>query len=185
MTPDAPAALVRKVFALLAQAWRDRLIVALRRRGWTYKRIGRRVGMRERREAQPGAHTQRRVRRGDGTALTGQAVRLRKPSSKPCSADSIAYVRRLVRLTLADELVPAPSDAEGQAGIYRELLNYRPSDELRQHIMARLTRLQQLDPSVKLTPLGDGYLGAKNAPPLEKPEQSCPDCNLVHKGECL
>ena len=90
-----------------------------------------------------------------------------------------------MRLTLADELVPAPSDAEGQAGIYRELLNYRPSDELRQHIMARLTRLQQLGPSVKLTPLGDGYLGAKNAPPPEKPEQSCPDCNLVHKGECL
>ena len=66
-------------------------------------------------------------------------------AGEPWSADSIAYVRRLVRLTLADELVPAPSDTEGQAGIYRELLNYQPSDELRQHIMARLTRLQQLD----------------------------------------
>src|ERR1700754_2909940 len=90
-------------------------------------------------------------------------------AGEPCNADSIAYVRRLVRLTLADERVPAPSDAEGQAGIYRELLNYRPSDELRQHTMARLTQLQQLDPSVKLTPLGDGYLGAKSAPTPGKP----------------
>lgn len=106
-------------------------------------------------------------------------------AGEPCSADSIAYVRRLVRLTLDDELVPAPSDAEGQAGMYRELLNYRRSPGLRQHIMTRLTQLQQLDRSVKLTPLGDVHLGANDAPQPAKPEQRCPHCNLVHNGECL
>ncbi|WP_234935293.1 hypothetical protein [Mycolicibacterium austroafricanum] len=45
-------------------------------------------------------------------------------AGEPISADSIAMVRRLVRLSLDDKLVPAPSDAEGQAGLYRELLNY-------------------------------------------------------------
>ncbi|KAA1244084.1 hypothetical protein F0Q45_25155 [Mycobacterium simiae] len=105
-------------------------------------------------------------------------------AGEPCRADSIAYVRRLVRLTLDDELVPAPSDSEAQAAIYREVLNYRPSPELHQHIMTRLIQLRQIDPSVKLTPLGDVHLGANAAPRSEKPEQTCPHCFLVHNGEC-
>lgn len=107
-----------------------------------------------------------------------------RDSGEPCSAESIAYVRRLLRLTLNDELVPAPSDAESQAAIYRELLNYQPTTELRQHVTTRLKRLQGLDPAVKLTPLGDGYLGAKTTPSLDRPEDKCPDCNLVHAGDC-
>jgi hypothetical protein len=100
-------------------------------------------------------------------------------------ADSIAAVRRIVSLTLSDELVTAPSEAEEQANLYRELLHYRRSPELRQHVTTRLTQLRALGPNVRLTPLGDVRLGAKDASRREKPEQPCPNCFLVHNGECL
>jgi hypothetical protein len=105
-------------------------------------------------------------------------------AGQPCSADSIAYVRKTVRLTLDDELVSAPSDAEWQANLYRELLNYRCSPDLRQHVMTRLARLQQMNPNIKLTPLEDVNLGAHGAGRPEKQEHPCPDCYLVHAGEC-
>ena len=99
-------------------------------------------------------------------------------------ADSIAAVRRIVGLTLSDELVTAPSEAEEQANLYRELLNYPRSPELRQHVTTRLTQLRALGPNVRLTPLGDVRLGANDASRPEKPEQPCPNCFLVHNGEC-
>ena len=105
-------------------------------------------------------------------------------AGEPCRADSIAAVRKTVRLTLDDEFVAAPSDAEGQAGLYRELLNYSPTPGLRQHIFTRLTQLQQMDPKVKTTPLGNVHLGANDAPRPEKPEKVCPDCFQIHAGEC-
>jgi hypothetical protein len=105
-------------------------------------------------------------------------------AGEPCRADSIAGARKTVRLTLDDELVSAPSDADGQAALYRELLNYSLSQELRQHIFTRLTQLQQMDPNVKMTPLGNVRLGSNDSPRPEKPEQTCPDCFLVHAGEC-
>jgi hypothetical protein len=99
-------------------------------------------------------------------------------------ADSIAPVRRIVRLTLGDELVTAPSEAEEQANLYRELLNYSRSPELRQHITTRLTQLRALGPNVRFTPLGEVRLGANHATRRDKPEQLCPDCFLIHNGEC-
>lgn len=102
----------------------------------------------------------------------------------PCRPDSIAAVRKTVQLTLDDVLVAAPSDAEGQAGLYREFLNYSPSQNLRQHIFTRLTQLQTMDPTVKMTPLGHVNLGSNTAAKPEAPEQVCPDCFLVHAGEC-
>jgi hypothetical protein len=103
---------------------------------------------------------------------------------EPCNAESIAHVRRMLRLTLADELVPAPSDAQEQAGIYRELLNHPRSPNLHQHIRTRLTQLKQMDPNVKLTPLEHGHLGANNVSRPEKQVPPCRECNLVHPGEC-
>lgn len=100
-------------------------------------------------------------------------------------ADSIAAVRRIVRLTLSDELVTAPSEAEEQANFYRELLNYRRSPELAQHITTRLTQLRALGPNVRFTPLGDVRLGANDASQREKLEPPCPECNQIHRGECL
>jgi hypothetical protein len=100
-------------------------------------------------------------------------------------ADGIASVRRIVRLTLNDELVTAPSEAEEQANMYRELLNYPRSLELDQHITTRLTQLRALGPNVRLSPLGDVRLGANDGSRPGKQEQTCPECRLVHPGECF
>lgn len=80
--------------------------------------------------------------------------------------------------------MPAPSDAEGQAGLFRELLNYRRSPELTQHIKTKLAKLRELDPKILLTPLGHVHLGANDTSKPEKPEKVCPHCYLVHAGEC-
>lgn len=104
-------------------------------------------------------------------------------AGEPVTVDRIVEVRRIVRQTLDDQLA-TPSEAEMQAGLYRELLNYRRSPELRQHVTTRLAQLQALDPNVKTTPLGDVRLGANDARRPEKPEITCPDCRLVHSGEC-
>ena len=108
-------------------------------------------------------------------SATGESIR----------ADSIASVRKLVRLTLSGELVNAPTWAEEQANLYRELLNYPRSPELHQHITTRLTQLRTLGPNVRMTPLGDVRLGAKDQPSPEKPEQLCEKCFTYHAGECL
>lgn len=105
-------------------------------------------------------------------------------AGEPINAESIADVRKLVRLSLDDELVPAPSDAAAQAGLYRELLNYRRSPELTQHIKTKLAKLRELDPKIPMTPLGHVHLGANNPSKREKPERVCPDCFMVHAGEC-
>lgn len=65
------------------------------------------------------------------------------------------------------------------------LRNYSMSPELRQHVVTRLTQLQQIDPSISLEPLGDIHLGANNRPKLRKPEQPCEKCFEYHAGECL
>lgn len=105
-------------------------------------------------------------------------------AGEPINAESVAAVRRLVRLSLDDELVPAPSDAASQAGFYRELLNYRRTPELTQHINTKLAKLRNLDPTILLTPLGQVQLGANDPARLEKQEVVCPDCFMVHAGEC-
>ena len=99
-------------------------------------------------------------------------------------ADSIAAVRRIVSLTLSDQLVAAPSEAEEQSNIYRELLNYPRSPGLRQHITTRLTQLQAIGPNVRRTPLGEVRLGANDAAQRVRPVQLCPNCNIEHNGEC-
>ncbi|BBY41332.1 hypothetical protein MMAN_54660 [Mycobacterium mantenii] len=106
-------------------------------------------------------------------------------AGEPIRADSVAAVRRIVRLSLDDELVTAPSEAEEQANLFRELLNHHCSPGLLQHITSRLTRLQAVGPNVKLTPLGAGHLGANAASQREKLPPLCPVCNQFHSGECL
>ena len=73
-------------------------------------------------------------------------------AGEPIPADSIAAVRRIVLLSLSDQLVTAPSEAEEQANLFRELLNHRCSPGLLQHITTRLTQLQAVGPNVKMTP---------------------------------
>ncbi|GAA1698893.1 hypothetical protein MMUR_26660 [Mycolicibacterium murale] len=105
-------------------------------------------------------------------------------AGEPVTVERIAEVRRIVSQTL-DDHVATRSEAEMQAGLYRELLNYRLSPETRQHVITRLTQLRALDPAVKLTPLGDVRLGANGSTRPEQPEVVCQDCYQVHAGECL
>ena len=105
-------------------------------------------------------------------------------AGEPVNLDRIAEVRRIVRKTLDDERATA-SEAEMQAGLYRELLNYPRSQELRQHVATRLTQLQALDPRVTLTPLGDVRLGANAASRPERQGSKCTQCGLIHAGECF
>jgi hypothetical protein len=69
-------------------------------------------------------------------------------------ANRIAWVRETVRMTLDGELATGTARAQNQAGLYRELVNYPMSPELRQHVTTRLTQLQQVDPSISSEPLG-------------------------------
>ena len=106
-------------------------------------------------------------------------------ANEPIRADSIAAVGRIVRLTLDDKLVTAPSEAEEQANVFRELLNHRCSPGLSQHITTRLTQLRDIGPNVRFTPLGAGRLGANDASRREKLEPPCPHCHEIHQGECF
>ncbi len=115
------------------------------------------------------------VQMAQEAAASGQSIR----------ADSVAAVRRIVDLTLNDELVTAPSEAEEQANMFRELLNYERSPELDQHISTRLAQLRALGPNVRLTPLGEVRLGANDCPRPTRNERKCPDCGLTHSGECF
>lgn len=49
------------------------------------------------------------------------------PDGEAIQSGSIKAVRRIVRLSLNDELVTAPSEAEKQANFYREVLNFSRS----------------------------------------------------------
>lgn len=102
----------------------------------------------------------------------------------PCSANSIAMVRRTLLLTLADELHPAPSDAENQSYLYREVLNYEHTSDLHRHIMTRLKQLQAVDRNVKLDPLGLTNLGRHDKRSEKLPEH-CTKCWTHHAGECI
>ena len=73
-------------------------------------------------------------------------------------------MRETVRMTLDDQLADRTARAQSQAALYRELLNYPMTPELRQHVTTRLTQLQQIDPSVSRKPLGDIRLGANKRP---------------------
>ncbi len=105
-------------------------------------------------------------------------------AGEPINAESVAQVRRLVRLSLDDQLVSAPSDAAEQAGLFRELLNYRCSPELTQHIYTKLAKLRERDPKIPLTPLGHVHLGANDPAKPGKSERLCSECYMVHAGEC-
>jgi hypothetical protein len=100
-------------------------------------------------------------------------------------ANRIAWVRETVRMTLDDELATGTARAQNQAGLYRELVNYPMSPELRQHVTTRLTQLQQVDPSISSEPLGNVRLGGVDRRGLDKPEPRCEKCFMVHAGDCL
>jgi hypothetical protein len=105
-------------------------------------------------------------------------------AGEPIRADGIAAVRRIVRLTLNGEFVTAPSEAEEQSNLFRELLNYPRSPELQQHINACLAHLGTVGPNVRTTPLGQSHLGANDPPRAARWQPKCVKCNIEHAGEC-
>lgn len=122
---------------------------------------------------------------GTNRELTNAEMALEAAAAgEPIRADGIAAVRRIVNLTLRDELVRAPSDAEEQANVFRELLNHSCSPGLLQHIRTRLTQLQEVGPNVRMTPLGEGHLGANATSRQEDLGPLCEECNQFHRGEC-
>jgi hypothetical protein len=93
-------------------------------------------------------------------------------------------VRKAVEMVLDDQPVPSKSWASIVAAIYRELLNYELSEELRQHSRTRIAQLQVFDPKIPNTTLGHLTLGANPRPRAEKPQETCSLCFTVHSGEC-
>jgi hypothetical protein len=89
--------------------------------------------------------------------------------------ERIAYVRETVRTTLDGQF----ADRTARAPLYRELLNYPMTPELRQHFTTGLTQLQRVDPSISLKPLGDIRLEASKRPSSTTPEPPCKKCNLT------
>ena len=102
-------------------------------------------------------------------ARAGEGVRVER----------IAYVRETVRMSLDGQLADRTARAQSQAALYRELLNYPMTPELRQHVTTRVTQLRQIDPSISLKPLGDIRLGANKRPSSTTPEPPCKKCNLT------
>jgi hypothetical protein len=126
----------------------------------------------------------------DNQKLGGSAVRPRRQQlctstggfasdGEGVGLERIAYVRGTVRMTLDGQLADRTARAQSQAALYRELLNYPLTPELRQHVTTRLTQLQQIDPSISLKPLGDIRLGANKRPSATTPEPPCKKCNLT------
>ena len=107
--------------------------------------------------------------------MAGEAVR----AGEGVRVERIAYVRETVRITLDGQLADRTTRAQSQAALYRELLDYPMTTELRQHVTTRLTLLQQIDPSISLKPLRDIRLGANKRPSATTPEPPCKKCNLT------
>ncbi len=93
-------------------------------------------------------------------------------------------VRKAVQKVLVDEPITAKTWAGMVAAVYRELLNYSMSDGLRQHVNTRIAHYQKIDPSISSAALGNLVLGSQIRPKPEKPQAVCPDCKLMHVGDC-
>lgn len=101
--------------------------------------------------------------------------------------DRIVALRAAVRRAADGEHSRNKAQAGHEDGVLRALLHFRHemSDELRQHIDTRLTRLKaEFIPNLKAVPLQCTTRGA-NRPKqvVVSREQSC-SCGLTHAGEC-
>ena len=83
--------------------------------------------------------------------------------------------------------MPSKSLAEKNSYGYRYLLWCKLEPNLLSYARTRLRDLQRLDPKVKMDPMpprdhqyGKGRTGSREQPS----GSSCPDCGLVHVGEC-
>jgi hypothetical protein len=74
---------------------------------------------------------------------------------------------------------PTARHGPSRTPLYRELLTYPMTPELRRHVTTRLTQLQQIDPSISLKPLGDIRYVANKRPSSATQKPPCKKCNLT------
>lgn len=96
-----------------------------------------------------------------------------------------SMVVRSLRLMLDGELPDRPSIALTNSFGYRELLDYRPSPELRSYIYECLRMLRERNPRVRLEPMGTApYSDKVLTPDLRRPASYCADCYLMVPCDC-
>ena len=97
----------------------------------------------------------------------------------------MSMVVRSLRLMLDGELPDRPSIALTNSFGYRELLDYKPSAALRDHVIRCLGVLRERNPKVRLEPMGNVtfYDGATTRP-LARPVFYCGNCFLMLPCDC-
>lgn len=101
------------------------------------------------------------------------------------SQSYVSMVVRSLRLMLDGEIPDAPSIALTNSFGYRELLDYRPSAELRTYVYACLTALRERNPRVRLEPMGNSpHADRTLTPDLRRPASYCGRCYLMQPCEC-
>jgi hypothetical protein len=101
------------------------------------------------------------------------------------STSYVSMVVRSLRLMLDGEIPDRPSIALTNSFGYRELLDYRPTSALREHVFACLRMLQERSPRVRLEPMGTAaYAERAMTPGLRRPASYCEMCFLMLPCDC-
>jgi len=101
------------------------------------------------------------------------------------SRSYVSMVVRSLRLMLDGEIPDRPSIALTNSFGYRELLDHRPTSELREYVFACLRVLQERSPRVRLEPMGTGaYAERAMVPGLRRPASYCEMCFLMLPCDC-
>lgn len=105
-------------------------------------------------------------------------------------ADQVAACRRAVNRVLDGEFAANVTQASYDAAVFRALLHRRDdmTPDLRQYVDTQLARLKaewlpDLKPEPLQCPYGYGAPAKAGAAGRREPEV-CPDCQMVHAGEC-
>ncbi|MGK2879762.1 MAG: hypothetical protein ACSLE6_02840 [Mycobacterium sp.] len=111
-------------------------------------------------------------------------------ASQHTSVSNVRNLMRSVQHLLVGTLPASASLTLVNATVYRELMTFYPSPELRAYAMDRLRELAANNPAVNQV---HTRAAAKPRPATkvarpnkraERPEKVCPHCFLVHAGEC-
>ena len=101
---------------------------------------------------------------------------------------SQSYVSMIVRslsLMLDGELPDRPSIALTNSFGYRELLDYKPSVALRDHVIGCLRVLREHNPKVRLDPMGSvAFYDGATTRTLARPVSYCDGCFLMRPCDC-
>ena len=92
---------------------------------------------------------------------------------------------RSLRLMLHGELPDRPSIVLTNSFGYRELLDYKPSVALRDHVIGCLRVLRERNPKVRLEPMGHvAFYDGTTTRTLARPVSYCDGCFLMLPCDC-